>query len=556
LSTSGCPQGSTCGPIFWNILYDSVLDLQLPPNCDLIAFADDLVLICSADDIESLQTLANRTIKIIVKGGKDVKLNFNESKTYAMMFTRLRNTPTLNLSMNGKNLVLVKQIRYLGIVIDHKLSWRPHLNYIKGKVAKVQNIVSSIVRNTWGASFEVAKLLYTAVIEAITLYGLSSWGSALRHKYAQTILTQIQRNCLLRVCKAYRTSAADSLCVIAGLMPLHLKAQMRYEQCKVQTEGFLVRENVNIPIQQRILSTRHPSIEIEHFTNPTSTHTPLAIYTDGSKMEGRVGFAFVTFYEEEEICNEFYRLPDFCSVFQAELLAIRKALEYILVKELSPITLFSDSKSSIEAIRQRKPSNKIVSDIQGLFLQLQCNNQQIVIKWIKAHEGHFGNERADELAKNATQIDDILPHISAPPSFVTFELCKKFKELWNRYWQRSTKGRWTYKCFPTIGDRFKCQISINHELTQLLSNHGKHRQYLARFKITQMAHCRFCMTTVESFDHLLFDCNQFAISRFALEQNTLASNISFNVEHLPRILQNNATLKHFLSFYDKIYSKL
>src|SRR5699024_9213273 len=39
----GCPQGSACGPAFWNVLYDDVLGLKMPINCEVLAFADDLV---------------------------------------------------------------------------------------------------------------------------------------------------------------------------------------------------------------------------------------------------------------------------------------------------------------------------------------------------------------------------------------------------------------------------------------------------------------------------------------------------------------------------------
>ncbi|GBO26515.1 hypothetical protein AVEN_271891-1 [Araneus ventricosus] len=57
-------------------------------------------------------------------------------------------------------------------------------------------------------------------------------------------------------------------------------------------------------------------------------HSPspsLAIYTDGSKIQGRVDAAFFALHcqvSEEHQC----RLSDHCSVFQAETVAIQKAL--------------------------------------------------------------------------------------------------------------------------------------------------------------------------------------------------------------------------------------
>ena len=55
----GCPQEFACGPSFWNILYDQLLQLQLADNCELIAFADDVVLLSWARKTELFQMQVN-----------------------------------------------------------------------------------------------------------------------------------------------------------------------------------------------------------------------------------------------------------------------------------------------------------------------------------------------------------------------------------------------------------------------------------------------------------------------------------------------------------------
>ena len=42
--TRDCPQGSCCGPSFWYIQYDPVLNLQYTHHTKAVAFADDLIL--------------------------------------------------------------------------------------------------------------------------------------------------------------------------------------------------------------------------------------------------------------------------------------------------------------------------------------------------------------------------------------------------------------------------------------------------------------------------------------------------------------------------------
>ena len=49
----GCPQGGKSSPLLWNILINDVFDLSLPPNCHLQAYADDLVLYCDHEDLNT-----------------------------------------------------------------------------------------------------------------------------------------------------------------------------------------------------------------------------------------------------------------------------------------------------------------------------------------------------------------------------------------------------------------------------------------------------------------------------------------------------------------------
>jgi len=43
--TKRCPQGSCCGPGFWNLLYNSIFNLQFTSHTKVIVFADDLILL-------------------------------------------------------------------------------------------------------------------------------------------------------------------------------------------------------------------------------------------------------------------------------------------------------------------------------------------------------------------------------------------------------------------------------------------------------------------------------------------------------------------------------
>lgn len=56
-------------------------------------------------------------------------------------------------------------------------------------------------------------------------------------------------------------------------------------------------------------------------------------------------------------------------------------------------------------------------------------------------------------------------------------------DKWQSRWDLSTKGRWTYKCLPSVRTRLKTPIWLCHETVQLLSGHGNFRAKLHSFSL-------------------------------------------------------------------------
>ncbi len=224
--TKGCPQGSACGPGFWNVLYDGALKLPLPEGCELVAFADDLILLNSDLDPKILERKVNEAIDRITSWGSDMKLRFNEKKTQAMLCTTRRKIPEMIFMMNGRTLMIVKEIRYLGVTIDWKLNWRKHLQEVQKKVVKITGRISMLASNTWGLKADAVMTMYRGAVEPMILYAVEVWGTALQLKWASATLIRLQRAVLLRICKSYRTVSSDALQILAGVLPLDLKAKM------------------------------------------------------------------------------------------------------------------------------------------------------------------------------------------------------------------------------------------------------------------------------------------------------------------------------------------
>ena len=65
------------------------------------------------------------------------KLTVNIKKTHYMMFHRTRIKYNIrDITINGKNVAYTKNTKFLGVIIDNKLTWSDHIIYIKNKISK------------------------------------------------------------------------------------------------------------------------------------------------------------------------------------------------------------------------------------------------------------------------------------------------------------------------------------------------------------------------------------------------------------------------------------
>lgn len=54
-------------------------------------------------------------------------------KTKFMVFGSIRADCHINVNLNGVDIERVNETKFLGVIMDHKLCWKPHIEYIKCK---------------------------------------------------------------------------------------------------------------------------------------------------------------------------------------------------------------------------------------------------------------------------------------------------------------------------------------------------------------------------------------------------------------------------------------
>jgi hypothetical protein len=65
---------------------------------------------------------ANSGLARIGKWAKENKMQFNKFKSKAMLMSRKRSNDNINIDLNNRRLEQVKEIKYLGIYFDGRLT--------------------------------------------------------------------------------------------------------------------------------------------------------------------------------------------------------------------------------------------------------------------------------------------------------------------------------------------------------------------------------------------------------------------------------------------------
>ena len=150
-------------------------------------FADDALLygtICCDEDTANLQDDLYR----LEDWKQKCQMEFNPSKCKIMCITTRRDPPKREYVFCGEILEEVERHPYLGVMLDNKMRWSPHVETITFIASKVMELIK---RNLWNCPKTVKETAYKTLVRPKLQYACSAWDP--HHQKDKASLERIQR---------------------------------------------------------------------------------------------------------------------------------------------------------------------------------------------------------------------------------------------------------------------------------------------------------------------------------------------------------------------------
>lgn len=544
--TRGTPQGGILSPILWCLVIDSLLVTLNDSGLYTQGFSDDLASLITGDFLSTVGDLMRATLNIVEDWCLANGLKVNPVKTKMVLFSRRKsgNDSTLGkFTLFGENIPLSTTAKFLGVLLDCKLLWVPHLNDKLNKTIGIFWLCRNAFGRNWGLSPTAISWIYSAVIKPILSHGSLVWWPRVEVKWSKGRLDKLQRLACLCMTGAKNTVSSLALEALLNIPPLdlHIKSiafnaafNLKINGCWSSSEEkghtsiakllkcdeILMRSD---QMKKLIMPENHFGWiipEREEWLGDNCLYPPrdgIICYTDGSKNDSSSGAG---------VFCEYLRFSDsiptgeIATVHQTEIFAISvmctKLEERPCVGE--KITICTDSQSAIEALSSPVVQSKLVYSCK-LKLNSIGERNEVTLLWVPGHVGIEGNEKADELARKGAEKRFIgpEPYFGIPMSTrklrVKDWLRKEHVKIWSSYvGAKHTKIFLTSPSSNTSKSLLKLGRTDLKRVIEAMTGHCSLNAHLFKIGLADSPNC-LCGRNEETGYHIISECPRYRLIR-------------------------------------------
>ena len=454
----GVPQGAVTSPLMF-LIYVNQWNEFKHQEVEYCGFADDLALWTRGKEIAEMEEKIQNALNKVELWTKKNNLLMNASKTECILFS-LDNKDKMyktNLSLNGVKLQAKENIRLLGVQMDHKLTFKEHVKNVISKMKRRTNILRAIAGKDWGWNPNSLVKIYRTMVESIVWFCVAGWFPWISKTNIKKI-EATQREALRIITGHTKTTKDSHVYLESNINPISTEAKRKtiiaYEKSKRMPEENPRRKVMDYEVRRRLKRNRgmreqakewisnnlgeqireefrmkrrkvwknykdkieiydqtikecnkqedkDKAKEIANRTILTRGENLSKIYTDGSAKDGTENGGYAAVSNDETRIGP---AGKWTSSYRAEVCAMREALN-MTKGSTNNTMIITDSQSLVRSLMTKKHSKDKILEECKETLEEVGKDRKIIIQWIPSHVGVEGNEKADEEAKNGSNMN-------------------------------------------------------------------------------------------------------------------------------------------------------
>ena len=269
----GVPQGSLLGPLLF-ITY--INDIRNSSNIlSFLLFADDSNVLFSHADPDILVNTLNIELDKLLQWIRANKLSLNLQKTKCMLFSNSIGNLPHNVKLDNTDIEAVTSMKFLGLIIDDKLSWKCHIDSICRTISRNIGIVNKVKFFLPTSSL---LMLYSTLILPYLNYGIIVWGNTY-DSYLHRLLL-LQKKAMRVICNTSWRSHTDVLFVENNVLKINDLYRYSLGQFMYQLNNNTLPSAFNLIFIKNKTIHKYPTRQSDEFHLPfTRTLLAKSIFT-------------------------------------------------------------------------------------------------------------------------------------------------------------------------------------------------------------------------------------------------------------------------------------